>query len=117
MIELRGRKVWGSGSSGYGDQNWKEKMKSLISNQDYVIVEGRYEGGKYHYFMDCHPFSLLNKEEFLQKLDKMNLGYGDNVYLYDIFENEKIIWVKKTDITERNRYIFVSHTATECQML
>lgn len=121
-IELNGRKVWGTGynrnGEKYGDENWKEKIKSLITNQDYVIVKGNYDKNNhdYHYNIKGFPFSLMSKDKFLKKLNKITVGYCDDVYLYDAFENEKAIWSKKIDITERNRYIFISHTATDCQM-
>lgn len=122
-IELNGKKVWGSGYSfnnkTYGDPAWKEKIKSLVSNQDYVIVEGRYGKNNHdaHYNIKGFPFSVISKDDFLKMLDRITLGYTDDVYLYDAYENEKDIWSKKTEITERNRYIFISHTATEYQML
>ena len=122
-IDLNGRKVWGSGyhSNGKhnGDDDWKEKIKALVSNQDYVLVAGRHGKGNldFHYNIKGFPFSQVSKDEFLRKLEKIEVGYFDDVFLYDAFENEKDIWSKKMDITEHNRYIFVSHTATEYQML
>ena len=121
-IELRGRKVWGSGYSRhgetYGDVDWKEKIKTLVSDQDYVIVEGWYDKNNhdYHYNIKGFPYSSISKDDFLEKIDKIKIGFGDDVYLYDAFENINSIWSKNHDITEKNRYIFVSHTATECQM-
>lgn len=121
-IELRGRKIWGSGYSHrgktYGDSDWKEKIKTLVLNQDFVVVEGRYGNNNhdYHFLIKGFPFSLISKDDFLEKLDKIIIGFGDDVYLYDIFQNMDSIWSKKHDITEKTRYIFVSHTATKCQM-
>lgn len=121
-IELKGRKVWGTGYShgdkNYGDSDWKDKIKSLVSDQEYVIVEGRY-GDKnldYHYNIKGFVFSLITKEKFLEKLEEITVGFTDDVYLYDAFENENAIWSKKKDITETNHYIFVTHTATDYQM-
>lgn len=122
-IELRGRKIWGSGYSRhgktYGDSDWKEKIKELVSDQDFVIVKGRYgkNNHDYHFLIKGFPFSLISKDDFLEKLDKITIGLGDDVYLYDAFENIDSIWSVNNDITEKNRYIFVSHTATEFQML
>lgn len=120
-IELRGRKIWGSGYSHrgktYGDSDWKEKIKTLVLDQDFVVVEGRYGNNNhdYHFLIKGFPFSLIGKDDFLEKLDKITIGFGDDVYLYDAFEND--IMTKKVEINEKNRYIFVSHTATEFQML
>lgn len=122
-IELNRRKVWGSGFSRngqpYGDIDWKDKIKALISDQDYVIVEGRYGENNldFHYNIKGIPFSQISLKHFLQKLESINLGFGDDVYIYDAFDNEKAIWTKKLGITEKNRYIFVSHLSTEVQML
>ena len=121
-IELNGLKVWGTGyhrnGKLYGDSDWKEKIYSLIQNQDSVIVKGRY--GKntfdFHYNITGFPFSLMSKDRFLELLDKTTVDYTDDIYLYDAFENMNNIWSKKCAITEKNRYIFVSHTATDCQM-
>ena len=122
MIDLNGRKAWGTGYSRdgkqYGDTNWKDKIKELVANQEYVIVEGRYGKNNldFHFNIKGFPFSLVSKDKFLKILDGMNVGYTDDVYLYDAFENKKAIWSEKMEITETNRYIFISHTATECQM-
>ena len=44
-IDLKGMKVWGTGynrdGEQFGDIDWKEKMKNLVSDQNYVIVQGR----------------------------------------------------------------------------
>ena len=122
MIDLNGRKVWGTGYSRdgkqYGDIDWKEKIKELVTTQEYVIVEGRYGKNNldFHFNIKGFPFSLVTKDKFLEMLDGINVGYTDVVYLYDAFENKKAIWSEKMEITETNRYIFVSHTATEYQM-
>jgi len=120
-IELRGRKVWVSSRDGYGDKNWKEKMIEIIKTQNTIIIEGRY-GDKnldMDYSIKGYPFSSISKEIFLKKLQNVKIGYGDNVYLYDAFENTENIHNcrQRQEISEANRYIFVSHTATECQML
>lgn len=118
MVELSGRKVWGCGDKTYGDSNWKEKIQLLLKNQNGVIVSGRYGGGNlnYHYNIKGFPFSLMNKDEFLKKLDTINIDFFDSVYLYDAFENQKAIWEKNKAISESTRYIFVSHTATDCEL-
>ena len=46
------------------------------------------------------------------KQDCEELAYD----LYDAFENLQYIYSKNKSITEKNRYIFISHTATEYQM-
>lgn len=121
-IELLGRKVWGTGYSHdgkiYGDADWKKKIKTLVADQKYVIVEGRY-GEKnldFHFNIKGCPFSRIKRNDFLARLDKIEVGYCDDVYLYDAFANEKAIGTRRVAITEQSRYIFVSHTATECQM-
>ena len=121
-IELNGRKVWGTGYSRdgrqYGDTDWKNKIKELVSEQEHVIVEGRYGKNNldFHFNIKGFPFSLMPKEQFLEMLEGVSVGYTDDVYLYDAFENEKAIWSEKVKVSKTNRYIFVSHTATECQM-
>lgn len=121
-IELKGCKVWGTGynrdGKQFGDIDWKEKMKNLVSNQDYVIVQGRYgrKQGDFHYNIKGFPFSLLDKDTFVEILDNLTVSYFDDVDLYDAFENLQYIHSKNKSITEKNRYIFISHTATEYQM-
>lgn len=122
MIDLNGRRVWGTDYSHdgkrYGDIDWKDKIKELVSDQKYVIVEGRYGKNNldFHFNIKGFPFSLVTKDKFLVMLDGINVGYTDDVFLYDAFENKKIIWSEKKEITDTNRYIFISHTATEYQM-
>lgn len=120
-ITLSGRKVWGTVYKDYGDKNWKEKMKELLNDQDTVIVEGRYGSGNldFDYNIKGYAFSVIKKEDFIEKLEKINIGYGDDVYLYNAFENTFNIHIRreKYPITSANRYIFVSHIATDCQML
>ena len=121
-IELKGHKVWGTGyhrdGEQYGDSDWKDKIKTLISDQDYVIIQGRYgkKSNDFHYIIKGYVFSLLSKDAFLEILDNLNLSYFDDVDLYDAFENLQYIYSKNKSITEKNRYIFISHTATEYQM-
>ena len=89
MINLNGRKVWGTGyvSDGkvYGDIDWKNKIKNLVEDQQFVIVKGRYgeDNLDYHYNIKGHVFSLIEKNKFLKNLDKINVTYFDNVFLYD----------------------------------
>ncbi len=122
MIELKGRKVWGTGYKRDGEQcsdiDWKDKIKELVADQEYVIVKGRYGENNldFHFNIEGFPFSLVAKDDFLKILSGINVIYGEDVYLYDGFKNKEAIWSKKTEITETNRYIFISHTATECQM-
>ena len=122
-IELNGRVVWGTGYSHdrrrYGDEDWKEKIKEYVSKQDFVIVQGRYGDNNldFHFNIKGFPFSLVSRDAFLSMLDKITVGHTDNVFLYDALENLNNIWSGGTTTLDRNRYIFISHTATECQLL
>lgn len=100
----------------YGDTDWKEKIKSLVSGQSHIIVKSKNTYAEFN--IHGYGFRRVETEEFLKKLDRIKtLGFGEDIYLYDASENEEAIWSGQELITEQCRYIFISHTATECQML
>ena len=121
MIELNKRKVWGSGytfnGKAYGDPDWREKIKSFVNDQKHVIVKGRNAEKSYDFNIAGFMFYLMDIDDFIAMLDRIEIGHFDDVYLYDAYDNQERIWWQKQAVDESGRYIFISHTATEYQQL
>lgn len=89
----------------------------MVSDQKYVIVKGRNADKNYDFNIARFTFYFMDIDDFIAMLDRIEIGYFDDVYLYDAYDNQEQIWWQKQAVDESSRYIFISHTATECQQL